>query len=531
MKRKTRYAIAAFAVGIVYRLLMGLQGIDTTDMGFCMTFYQNIFTHPEGLTFYFNYYLTGLVGGLWQLLFGQFGLIGFRVLETLTLSAAILLLYLAFRPSLPPRVGAAAVLLSFLFPSIIVTFHYDTLSFLLMSASVYALARWQRGGSQLWLTMAGMIIGLSFFARIVNGFLFWLILFPVFWGWSELRQRATDNGAYFGLGMLTGCVTSITLMAVLGHLPYFVEAIHEAFGSLYGHNNASGALIGSYLKSYVNIALQTVAIAATALYFGDGGHLAPRLKAIVRMVMIAALAVLVFTSQPWLSAVAICTLMIVITRPLPLALYALACAYLFPLGSTVGIPSLFHWYAGLLIIPAATCFKHLVSNWQRLVITLLVLIIGATMIYRMGTRAYGESHSRATTLESPLPGTLNTMTDPKRAARYRNEVSRIREYAGDNKLLIIANQASELYYATGMLPFTGHTQMTALMGESLLARLDYHARLYGRLPLVVFIKHGHDSNDTEAFRECLVPWMRQHHYTKVYDDDDISIYEDYAGKD
>ena len=42
----------AFVIGVAYRLLMGVQGIDITDMGFCMTFYQNIFSHPDAMTFY-----------------------------------------------------------------------------------------------------------------------------------------------------------------------------------------------------------------------------------------------------------------------------------------------------------------------------------------------------------------------------------------------------------------------------------------------------------------------------------------------
>lgn len=526
MTKKQKYIGGAFLIGILYRLLMGLQGIDTTDMGFCMTFYQNIFSHPETMTFHFNYYLTGLIGGLWQLLFGQFGLMGFRVLEVVTLTAAVLLLYLAFRPLLSPRVGAVAVLLSFLFPSIIVTFHYDTFSYLLIAASVYFLSRWQRGGSVVWLTLAGMMIGLSFFARIVNGFLFLLILFPLFWGWSESRRRAYDNSAYFGVGILVGCVVSVGLMALLGHLPYFGAALSEAFGSLYGHNNSSGALIGSYLKSYLNIALQTLAIAAMALYFGDGDHLAPKLKAVVRTVMIAALTVLVFTSQPYLSTVAVCTLMIVITRrPHPLTFYALACAYLFPLGSTVGIPSLFHWCGGLLIIPAACCFKRFTSQWQRTVICLVSLLIAANMVYKMSSQAYGEEQPRTKTLTCALPGTLNVMTTAERAESYRNEVARIREYGKDNPWLLIANQASELYYATGRLPFTGNTQMGALKGEALTSRLDYHHRLYDHLPLIVFLQRDHDSDDKAEFRETLIPWMKQQGYKLVYHDNNVELYD------
>ena len=528
MTKEQKYIGGAFLLGITYRLLMSLQGIDNVDMGFCMTFYQNIFTHPDAMPFYFNYYLTGLIGGVWQLLFGQFGLLGFRLLETMTMALAIWLIFIAFRPWLPsPRVSATAVLLSFLFPSFIVTFHYDTLSFLLMAVSVYATSRYLQGGSQLWLTVAGAMIGISFFARIVNGVLGALVLFPLFWGWRTSPRRGLIAASYYAGGILTGCLLILSLMGVLGHLPYFGEAIAEAFGTFGGHetSHTSANLFGVYLKSYVNIGLQILVVALLALYFGDTGHLSSKLRMALRVIMLVVLFVLVLTSQPYLSAVAICTLMIVITpHPQPLLFYALACAYLFPFGSDIGIPGIFHWCGGLLIIPAACCYKKLTSQWQRTVTGLLGLAIALNMLYKMGVSAYGEDYSRIKTFTQALPGTLNTLTDADRAERYRNEVARIRQYAADNNLLLVANQASEIYYATGLLPFTGNTQMGTYMGETLIKRLDRQHACYNRLPLIAFIKRGHYTDDMEEFRQVLRPWMTKQGYQSVYSDDDLELF-------
>ena len=527
MTKERKYVGGAFLIGIVYRLLMSLQGIDSADLGFCMTFYQNFFRHPEAITFYFNYYLTGLIGGLWQLLFGQFGLLGFRLLETGAMTLAIWLLYRAFLPWLSSaRVGAAAVLLSFLFPSFVITFHYGTLSYLLMAASIYTLSRWLQGGSAGWLTLAGMMIGLCFFARVINGALIVLLFFPVFWGWKRSRRHALDNAVYFGGGILAGALLVLLTMRLLGHLPYYVEGLAEEFGTLYGHNNDSGRLIGSYFKSYVNIGLQILAVSTMALYYGDAGHLPTRLKTAAHILMLAALTVLVFTSQPYLSAVAICTLIIVITsKPQSLTFYALACAYLFPFGSGVAISSVFQWCGGLLIIPAACCYSRLTSQWQRTVTALLVLVIGVNMIYKMCIAAHGEESPRVKTFTMALPGTLNAMTDSDRAQRYRNEVGRILEYADDNPLLLIANQASELYYATGLLPFMGHTELDAFKEDAIGRRLEQQITIWNRLPLVVFIQRGHDSNDMEAFRQELLPWMRKHGYQLVYGDPDIELFK------
>ncbi len=526
---KHRIHIAtAFLVGILYRLLMSLQGIDSVDMGFCMTFYQNIFTHPDTMTFYFNYYLTGLIGGLWQLAFGRFGLLGFRVLELFTLTTAVWLLYRACRPWLPQStVTAGAILLSFLFPSLIVTFHYDTLSFLLMAASVWALSRWWQQGSLPWLALAGAFIGISFFVRIVNGALFALILFPFFWGWRTSLRRAFINAYTYASGLLMGCLLVILLMALLGHLGYFGQALAEAFGTFSGEetSHTSGNLFGVYLKSYVNIGLQILVLCMLALYFGDAGHLSDKLKKIVRTVLIIALFVLVLTSQPYLSAAAICTLMIVITpHPVHITFYALVCAYLFPFGSDIGIPGIFHWCGGLLLIPAATCYPRLTSQWQRKVAVLLALTIAVNMVYKLGAHAYGEEQPRTETRYMAIPGTLNTLTDSARAQRYRHEVAVITAHADSSRLLLIGNQAAELYYATASIPFTGNTQMGTFRGQSLIGRLNRQTDYYDRLPLVAYILRGHDSDDMLDFRRDLRPWLLRHGYQQIYRDSTLQLF-------
>ena len=54
MTKEQKYIGGAFLTGIVYRLLTVLLSNNTGDTGFSMTFYQNIFSHPETVTFYFN---------------------------------------------------------------------------------------------------------------------------------------------------------------------------------------------------------------------------------------------------------------------------------------------------------------------------------------------------------------------------------------------------------------------------------------------------------------------------------------------
>jgi hypothetical protein len=146
------------------------------------------------------------------------------------------------------------------------------------------------------------------------------------------------------------------------------------------------------------------------------------------------------------------------------------------------------------------------------------------MIYKMGIRAYGESDYRTETTTMALPHTLNVMTSAERAENYRREVALINEYAGNNNLLLLANQASELYYATAMVPFTGHTSMAAYTEADLIERLDEQYDFYRQLPLIVYLNRYDETGSTEAFRETLSTWMRQQNYRKVYSGDGTEIW-------
>ena len=61
LAQKKNYIYLAFLIPFIYRLVLSTQGIDNTDVGFCNTFYQAIFTAPDTNEFCFIYYLTGFL--------------------------------------------------------------------------------------------------------------------------------------------------------------------------------------------------------------------------------------------------------------------------------------------------------------------------------------------------------------------------------------------------------------------------------------------------------------------------------------
>ena len=515
---------------------MGLQGLDCVDSGFSNTFYQNVLHHPESMPYNFNYYLTGLVGGVWHAIFAPLGMQGFRLLEALTLSAAIAFMFLSFRRSLvSTRVAMTAIGLSFLFPSIVVTFHYNTLSFLFVAISIYCCSRSAQGQPTLFLWLSGVALGIGFFARIVNMALLGLLLVPLCHGYitKNLHGGLRQAGLLAG-GIATGCLLVLGLMSVLGHLPYFLDTLAEDFGFLNGTQNShgSGNLLTVYLKSYVNIGLQLLALLLFYALYLATQHLSSGWSNTVNAVLAVLTMALILTSQPYLSAVALCILLCmalfcctdVAGQRLSLVLYALAATLLLPMGSDIGIPGIFHWTGGLLIFPAAT-FWPMANLRQRHAIGLCALLIGAVMAGRTAWKAYGEEGSRLACTQMVQPNRLNTLTEPQKARTLQHIIDRICQHSTDNPWLVFGNQASELYYATARKPFLGNTQLGTYTGQGLSEQLDRRLATTGQAPVVVFLHDKyHFSNDDAATQQILSNWMHAYGYQIACDDSCLTIY-------
>ena len=569
-----RIIALTFLTGLLLRLLMGLQGIDHTDAGFSNTFYLNIFEHPASMPYNFNYYLTGLLGGIWQQLFGGMGLQGFRVLEALTLTGAIFFSYMAFRRQIASTgIAAAAILLSFLFPSIVITFHYNTLSFLLMALATWLYALSLQRAKDGWLYLSAMVIGISIFARIVNGVLLGAIIIPFLQGWHQQSlRRGLIRATTFAGGAITGIALVLLLMLSLGHLPVFIEGFTDAFGffSEGGNSHASGNLFFVYLKSYVNLALQMLILALLGMSYAYIREKKRISVLLLNFLFFIAVLVLTLTSLPYLTALGGCTLLCIIllasekiengelsnpqfsTSSHKWTIgYAIALTFLFPFGSDIGVPGIYHWIAALMIMPAATTLiengewrmenydytpntnssrksnhnsQFSILNSQLKIVSLSIALC---MLGKIMSKPYGEEHSRLECTKTVQDGRLNTLTTADNVAVYREVIAQIEAHAADNPWLVLGNQASELFYATGRLPFLGNTQLGTYTGEALIRRLDNRFTQYHVLPTVVFLKDRQfvqDDDESEQVQATLRRWMASHDYETAFDNQHLTIF-------
>lgn len=532
----SKYIFLTLLVGFFYRLLMSVQGIDHLDLGYSSTFYQNIFTHPDAMPYSFNYYLTGLTGGLWYHLLGNTGLLGFRFLEALMLTAAVFFVYKAFERQLQNTHSAVlAIAMSFLFPSVVTTFHYFTLTFFFLSLAAWCYAKSLYGKPLFWTYMTGLTLGFCFFVRTGNTALVLLTLVPVVYALAT-RQRSLAfrlGGTMLG-GMASGCAVMLAVMASLGHLSLFWEGLVEAF-DYYSSGDTSYSFFNMcsvYFKDYVNIILQLLAIIGLGALYIQSSRMENTGGNILRIFIIVASLVLIATSKPYLSAISLytlaCTPIFYAITPKEdklIAAFVILGTYVFPFGNNIGIASLYHWAGALLIIPAAVGVYH-ASHILRRGVLICSIYIAAILIWKTFSAPYGENVPRWECTTQVGDNVLNTLTSPEKAADYRHIISSIRQHTADNQLLVIGNQASELYFATETLPFLSTTLLDIYMGDDLTAKLNKQAEKYQQLPVIVFLKQDHFTTDEMAeVQGTLSAWMTAHGYQAVQDDTYMTIYK------
>jgi hypothetical protein len=239
--------IAAVVTLLAVPILETFRSLDLTDTGFILTNQRFIFTHPESVSYWFHLWLTNVVGGIIDLLFGSFGIIAHKIAGTFifwgTMAAAFFLYKNRVKTSFILIALAASCSFNFIFKINIV--HYDNLSALLyvVGAAIFASATLYRNSRTFLL--AGFVLGLNVFARIPNVIGLVIVFVPciidLFHRGSDMKLRlGLREYAWFAAGVAGAVCAVLLAMLALGHLQLFVNSLKQLFSlSLFetrGHN-------------------------------------------------------------------------------------------------------------------------------------------------------------------------------------------------------------------------------------------------------------------------------------------------------
>lgn len=267
--RDSLFLLALLALAVVLQLPALFGGVEVADTGAYLTLYDNIFTHPDSVDYFFMYYGAGLAGGLLAKLCGG-SLLWMRIFGLAVNLGSIMIVWKLFgrRHKLAMTIMVFIICTAnLLFP---LTFYQDPLtSFMATLSLALMITAVRRGASHLFL-LSGLVAGLNALTRIPNllEILFVLIL-PLSSGLRghELRRAC---GVWLA-GWVSGFGVLLLTALVLGHWPYLAQTFQTLLdtGASEGSDSKHSLfyLLVANLRIWVKVLYFIIKFGALALVF------------------------------------------------------------------------------------------------------------------------------------------------------------------------------------------------------------------------------------------------------------------------
>ncbi|MBQ6938667.1 MAG: hypothetical protein IJN35_02350 [Muribaculaceae bacterium] len=508
--RRCMWSVTAFAV--IYYLLVSLQGIDFADEGFSLTFYQNIYTHPADVEYLFLYYLTGLIGGAWELLMGWLGTYGYRILFALTSGGIVLTTFAILKPYFRTSTIVIGTLASILWPGLcLYYFNHDCLTILLFLLTIYAMMQGLQEKKAAWYVM-GFILIINSFTRLPNIALCLLILVPLI----EANQsgnyyKAGQNIMRIIAGMIIGSLLMLLIMYLLQHLDLWLSSVVSllVMGGDSSDTHGIKNLIGSYSYTYKAIFTSTLyGVLVCFTYIIATEHIKIKgNKLIVGIICIALFYMLLERNiyAMWGAVTSAAIIYAFINRKdgnnLILALSALVALIVIPLGGDsyanicnscmwLGMPMLIDLIrrpikCNINIDDYHNCnYRFTIDN----TVSRDIHIITATaFILYVATHSvcYFDNGSRMLKTHRPQIATVATTYTSQERARLIDQITTVTlKHRMPGNYLLVFDNAPMLHYLTGMQPYLGSPWST-FWGTEMFKQQLFNAEHSSRqLPLI-----------------------------------------------
>lgn len=508
--RATMWGTTFFAV--IYYLIVSLQGLDFADEGFSLTFYQNIYTHPADVEYLFLYYLTGLIGGIWEMLFGWMGTYGYRILFSITSGCIVLTTFAILKPYFKTSTIFLGAIACTLWPGLcLYYFNHDCLTILLFLLTVYAMTKGLRGNKYGWWIM-GFLLIVNGLTRLPNWALCILIFTPL--------VEATHSGHYYNAGkntlrivggMAIGAAAIFLLMCLLQHFTLWLSAVSSLFVMSGDTSDTHGIknLIASYSYTYKGIFTSALyGLLICMIYIIASKHIKIKGSKLIVGVICSALFYALLDRNiyaMWGAVTAASLIYAYINRYnstyLILALSALVALIIIPLGgdSYANICNSCMWLGMPMLIDLIRrpikCNINIDDNRHynySIVIDStssrpIQLMAGIAFIFYVATHSvcYFDNGSRLLKTHRPEIATAaTTFTSQERAQLTDHIVKVTLQHRTSGNYLLVFDNAPMLHYLTGMQPYLGSPWST-FWGTEMFSQQLFDAEHSSRqLPLI-----------------------------------------------
>ena len=471
----------AIVLLMLWQLVVAVFGMDLCDSGYYLTFFDNIFKAPDSVEYNFMYYLSGVVGGVLNVILPEGGKwMAMRVAGVLCNVGCMAILAWVFKRILP----ASAVILGFLmvvaslvqFPY---TFNNDLMSALLWVAALALTYRGVTAGRWWHLLCAGIIVGMNIFTRIPNVLAVGLAVMPFiahFYNNVPWRDCWRQCGLIL-LGVLVGIVGVIGMMMALGHWEIFKQNMADLLGVATGSSGEASHNAGGLVMEMIGFYGQCLLVGAKmlalwAVLWLVRRYVAHRLLRYCAWMLVAIATVYFMWHQShimhplWVMCVA--GLAWVIYREEYSAVAAwlgLFMLLVFPLGSdgATNNGGIIAWMAA----PVAAAF------WQRrhnVIFLLAFIVVG--LIQTLSVGAYfdgGHLWYKKASIQDPRAAGL--LTTPERAHIINETLPELKQRINEGDTLLCYGSIPMMNHLTRSVPAIGCSWPELLSAEALNARL------------------------------------------------------------
>lgn len=495
--------------------LLGVSGIDMTDEGFLLSAYQQMFNNPQS-TGMMSCYNTLLLGGLWNVLFGKFGIIGFRIFAALLMTIISAFVYYLCRDVVGRWWIFIGLIMVFLGGKYIFVFHYNHTSALVSIITAFFTYKSVTKNNVWYMLMAGVSLGFGVLFRVPNICMcaFILILIPYYLHTRNFKLLMRLFGSAV-LGFVIGMVINLGLVVALGHQEYLIASFTGLFVSLDSTEDKHGLmnLIITYVDQFKSLLryMSIIAIWPILLWLVckyETNHLLKRFVVILLSVCF------VYTlydlcSENNAAAIhlqllyPICCAMLLLTalkrredaKVHYLVTLSFLTMFVLPLGSDYGVHTV-GAYSMYLAMPLAigSLWKeiHLLSPeykrvFKPVTIIGMLLIVALTTYYSL-RGCYRDSGFRfrmtATVKESVVPTTL---TKPERSLKLDTVLMHIKPYVNSQTQLLAYPGIPMINYMSGTIPYLDNSWIGIVPYEIYRDKLNY-ASSNKELPIIVIAK-------------------------------------------
>lgn len=554
----TRTTKAMLGAALVLPWLVIWQGLDFTDQGYLLTIYRSFLHHPEAVADDAHFWLTNAVGGVWDALFGRFGVVSQRALFALCMSSGMLISFRTLRSATSDHAAALGVLATsaFLADRRETWFSYNTLTALLGCASVTALFLGLVRNRPRLLYLAGVLLGITPFARLPNVAQLALLSGVVFVALLErerMQHRARDLGRVV-IGCMVGAASMLVLIALVGHWEIYRASVQGLFKPFVASSrHSSQSLVGRFVSEHAIALPLGLAVVVSVTLFVKAAQRLPRQLGWVldSVLVVAGWLVLTHGNEPW-RYIVIGALYLFLggvafgflrrSTELRLACWlSLVALMVTPLGSDTGFnaaPSGL-WFA--LPTALATLYSAGRDLAQPADLRAVALAVACVLIgeaaYHGVTYTYRDVSRLQATASIHHPQLRGQLTSPARARVVEQVLQALQSRLEPGDYVLAYEGTPLLHYLTSTLPYLGRPWIMvdedpAEIAALLAAAPDKH----GCLPVAVRSRYSARDRDWPMVhrrlesvhagsRAAIADFLARHGYKRTWKNDFFEILE------